>query len=223
MAASTSEAVTLALDTAAGLSMAVVSQDRVLATYEQRDLTSADAQLLVAIERWVKQLGVPDRIVVGTGPGSFTGTRVGVTAAKTLAWAWSRPVWGVSSLAADAWQAGAVGQTVVATTELRRDELYLGIYRVEADHLATVVADRAWQLPAVPDELGRASLVCVTGPLAHHPWFAALPWPKAVGTVEHRALGLVRESQHHPPRDAISLEPQYLRPVTRPAKGGLQG
>jgi tRNA threonylcarbamoyl adenosine modification protein YeaZ len=222
MAASASAAVTLALDTAAGLSLAMVREDQVLAMCEHRNLTSADARLLVTIERWVSQFGVPDRIVVGTGPGSFTGTRVGVTAAKTLAWAWSRPVWGASSLAADAWQAGEVGQMVVATTELRRDELYLGIYRVEADRLETIVPDRAWQLPQVPDELERAPSVCVTGPLAQHPWLAALALPAAVAVVEHRALGLVRESQCHPPKDAISLEPQYLRPVARPAKGGPQ-
>ncbi|WP_028593296.1 tRNA (adenosine(37)-N6)-threonylcarbamoyltransferase complex dimerization subunit type 1 TsaB [Paenibacillus assamensis] len=39
-----------------------------------------------------------DGIAVGIGPGSYTGVRISVTAAKTLAWAWRKPVVGVSSL-----------------------------------------------------------------------------------------------------------------------------
>ncbi|MDK8182055.1 tRNA (adenosine(37)-N6)-threonylcarbamoyltransferase complex dimerization subunit type 1 TsaB [Paenibacillus sp. UMB4589-SE434] len=41
-----------------------------------------------------------DGIAVGMGPGSYTGVRIAVTAAKTIAWAWNKPVIGVSSLRA---------------------------------------------------------------------------------------------------------------------------
>lgn len=48
-----------------------------------------------------------DGIVTGRGPGSYTGVRIGVTVAKTLAWVWKKPVVGVSSLeglALSGWQ-----------------------------------------------------------------------------------------------------------------------
>jgi tRNA threonylcarbamoyladenosine biosynthesis protein TsaB len=51
---------------------------------------------------WIAALpdgGKADRIIVGCGPGSFTGVRIGIAAARALGLAWAIPVHGVSSLA----------------------------------------------------------------------------------------------------------------------------
>jgi len=70
-------------------------------------------ELLPAIDRVVAQSDINrasiDLIAVGRGPGSYTGVRVGIAAAKTLAWALGRPVVGVISLDAIAANA-SVGQ-----------------------------------------------------------------------------------------------------------------
>ncbi|OUS71150.1 tRNA (adenosine(37)-N6)-threonylcarbamoyltransferase complex dimerization subunit type 1 TsaB [Paenibacillus sp. MY03] len=74
-------------------------------------------------------------IVVGNGPGSYTGMRIAVTAAKTLAWCWEKPLAGVSSLEAiafGAWHRGmedapASGEFTDARTETSREHWVLPI------------------------------------------------------------------------------------------------
>lgn len=66
-------------------------------------------------------------IAVSVGPGSFTGIRVGVSAARGLALALQRPTWGITTLAALAEDARAAfpGRPVLAAIDARRDELYV--------------------------------------------------------------------------------------------------
>jgi len=77
-------------------------------------------------------VGYPDlaRIAVSVGPGSFTGVRVGVSAARGLALALKIPAAGVSTLEALAVEAGAdfPGRTVAAVIDGRRGDLYLAGY-----------------------------------------------------------------------------------------------
>lgn len=67
-------------------------------------------------------------IVAGVGPGSYTGVRIGVTAAKTLAYALRVPVVGVSSLKAAAYAARAHRGLIGVLWDARRGEAYLGLY-----------------------------------------------------------------------------------------------
>lgn len=67
------------------------------------------------------------KVVVGRGPGSFTGLRVGLVAAQTIGWALSVPVAGVCSLDAIAW-AAARDFTGYVVSDARRSELYWARY-----------------------------------------------------------------------------------------------
>lgn len=82
---------------------------------------------LMAPYRW-QQL---DFIAVAIGPGGFTGTRVGVVVARTLGQQLELPVFGVSTLAAVAWQAcpSEATQTIAVQYPARRGALFGGIYR----------------------------------------------------------------------------------------------
>jgi tRNA threonylcarbamoyladenosine biosynthesis protein TsaB len=88
-------------------------------------------RLLGSIERLLLDAHCPkediDGIAVSIGPGSFTGLRIGVTVAKTLAWVWKCPVVGVSTLAALARQ-GFGAQLICPMIDARRKNVYAAVY-----------------------------------------------------------------------------------------------
>ncbi|WP_461202851.1 tRNA (adenosine(37)-N6)-threonylcarbamoyltransferase complex dimerization subunit type 1 TsaB [Anoxybacillus sp. TBDG-1] len=83
-----------------------------------------------------------DRIVVAKGPGSYTGVRIGVTIAKTLAWTLNIPLVGISSLEVMAANAKYFDGLIVPLMDARRGQIYTGLYKVEGDNIQSIVADR---------------------------------------------------------------------------------
>jgi tRNA threonylcarbamoyladenosine biosynthesis protein TsaB len=77
-----------------------------------------------------------DLFAVSAGPGSFTGLRVGITAAKGWAEVYRKPVVGVSALEAVAFQARAGMAVLVPALDARRGQIYFGVYRTAAAGLA---------------------------------------------------------------------------------------
>ncbi len=84
-------------------------------------------------------------VAVSIGPGSFTGLRVGLTAAKTMAWQLKIPVYTVSSLMALAASSDVVSQPVAAIMDARRKEVY-GAYFYVQSALKRVTEDMVMKL-----------------------------------------------------------------------------
>lgn len=80
-----------------------------------------------------------DRIIVGVGPGSYTGVRVGVVVAKMLGYSLDKKVYTVSSLALIA-SASEPG-TVMAWIDARRKHAFIGTYKVTPDTIERLGAD----------------------------------------------------------------------------------
>ena len=111
---------TLAFDTAtAAATAALLDNDEVLG-----ERTTRAVRLLEDVDALLRQAGGHardlDRLAVGIGPGSFTGVRIGLAAARGLALALEVPAAGVSTLAALA--AGAPG--AVPVIDARRREVF---------------------------------------------------------------------------------------------------
>lgn len=92
-------------------------------------------------------------IAVAAGPGSFTGLRIGVSAAKGLAWALELPCCGVSTLEAMAENARAFEGTVICAMDARRQQIYNAVFDCHDGVLERRCADRAVALEILADEL----------------------------------------------------------------------
>ncbi len=91
-------------------------------------------------------------LVVGLGPGSFTGLRIGLATIKGLAYALKLPVAGVSSLAAIALE-GPEGVDLCCAAVVKKGELYLGRYRREGQTVRALAVEQALALPAFAAEV----------------------------------------------------------------------
>ena len=124
----------LALDTCDPRgSLALLRNDEVLreATHEtQEDYSSwllpAVARLLQACGLTIEQVDV---YVVATGPGSFTGVRVGLTTVKAWSEVYLRPIAAVSRLEAVADQTEPTAGLVAAFTDAHREQIFGALYR----------------------------------------------------------------------------------------------
>ncbi|NNU91574.1 tRNA (adenosine(37)-N6)-threonylcarbamoyltransferase complex dimerization subunit type 1 TsaB [Anoxybacillus sp. CHMUD] len=103
-------------------------------------------RVMPAIESLLQECDVNpqdlDRIVVAKGPGSYTGVRIGVTIAKTLAWTLNIPLVGVSSLEVMAANAKYFGGLIVPLMDARRGQIYTGLYKAEGGNIQSIVADQ---------------------------------------------------------------------------------
>ena len=87
------------------------------------------------VEALMKECGVSpselSKIVVAKGPGSYTGVRIGVTIAKTLAWTLSIPISAVSSLETLAANGQYFDGYISPLFDARRGQVYTGLYMFE--------------------------------------------------------------------------------------------
>lgn len=94
-------------------------------------------------------------LAVAIGPGSFTGTRIGVITARTLAQQLELPLWGISTLAGFLWSQKehyTPGSLIPVVMEARRDQLFVAIYQLREDGLGlssylpdTTLTPELWQ------------------------------------------------------------------------------
>ena len=136
----------LALDTATPSgSIAVLRGEKVIGLVATESGETYSSRMFRQLEFLLGELGLArdafDLFAVNAGPGSFTGLRVGLTAAKGWAEVYGKPVAAVSGLQAVAEQSSADG-LVVPLLDARRGEVYFGFYERGADGLVRREDDR---------------------------------------------------------------------------------
>jgi len=92
-------------------------------------------------------------VAVAEGPGSFTGVRIGVAAAKGFAWGKQIPCYGISTLEAMAESLGAYSGIVCPVMDARRSQVYSALFRAKSGKLERLTDDRAIALKDLSEEL----------------------------------------------------------------------
>lgn len=138
----------LALDTSnRPLSVAALEDDKLLAQTTLNMAKKHSATLMPVVSDILAKAQIKpkelDRIVVAKGPGSYTGLRIGVTAAKTLAYTLNKDLVGVSSLATlAANKIDVADKLLVPIFDARRENVFAGVYRSENGKLVEVLPDQ---------------------------------------------------------------------------------
>ena len=216
----------LAFETSAkAASVALTENGRLLGeSYQNTGLTHSQT-LMVMAEDLLKQCGktVSDlsAVAVAEGPGSFTGVRIGVAAAKGLSWGAEKPCYGISTLEAMAVSLGIYQGYVCACMDARRNQVYNALFYVNQGQPERVSPDRAIALSELSEELkaleGPIFLVGDGSSLTHKtlsPEISNLILPpehrmhqRAVGVaILAESKALAGESG-----DGAALQPNYLR------------
>lgn len=192
--------------------------------YQNTGLTHSQT-LMVMAEDLIKQCNhTPAEIThvaVAAGPGSFTGVRIGVAAAKGFAWGKELPCYGVSTLEAMALGLGIHDGWICPVMDARRSQVYNALFRAEKGKITRIREDRAISLENLGTELEAAEgpiyLVGDGSVLCHKTLAERLPnlilppqWrqhQRAVG-VGLAALAMMEAGATG---DGAALTPNYLR------------
>ena len=216
----------LAFETSAKAASVALMDDKKLLgeSYQNTGLTHSQT-LMVMAEDLLKQCGktVADvtAVAVAEGPGSFTGVRIGVAAAKGFAWGGELPCYGVSTLEAMAEHLGIYQGYVCPCMDARRSQVYNALFYVNQGKLTRIREDRAIALSELGEELKSLSepvfLVGDGSNLTYHTLSQEIP--NLVLPPEHRmhqratgvALLAAKKIAVGDPGDGNALTPNYLR------------
>lgn len=157
-------------------------------------------QIQALLARHALRIADVDCFATATGPGSFTGVRISITAAKGLAESSGKLVAGVSNLQAIAWH--GTGPLRAPVIDARRGEIYGGLYDAELRPVRpeAVLPPDQWFASLPPDcEL-----------LSNEP--QKFPMAKTVPQALAGAIGMIASSPNRTPHlDPAALDANYVR------------
>lgn len=124
----------LAIDTSTlVMGVALLEEDRILGEVTTNLRKDHSVRLMPMVARLLEELRLTfsdlDLIAVAAGPGSYTGVRIGVTTAKTMAWSRNLPLIGISTLAVLAMNGMRFGGKIAPLFDARRDRIYTGLFQ----------------------------------------------------------------------------------------------
>lgn len=148
----------LGIDSSAcAASAAVVEDGKLLGEYFVNTKQTHSQTLLPMVQSLLASLGKSceefDVMAVSSGPGSFTGVRIGVSSVKGMALPYDTPCVGISTLEAIAWGGiSCEGNVICAVMDARCGQVYNALFRVVGGDLCRLTEDRALSIEALSEE-----------------------------------------------------------------------
>ena len=216
----------LAFETSAkAASVALMDNGKLLGeSYQNTGLTHSQT-LMVMAEDLLKTCNLTakdvEAVAVAAGPGSFTGVRIGVAAAKGFAWGGELPCYGVSTLEAMARNLGAYQGYVVPAMDARRSQVYTAIFHADKGVLTRVEEDMAISLAELSEKIknfaepvflvGDGAVLCYNTLLEEVPGLVLPPEHRMHQRAAGVALAAQAMADAGDPGNAAELTPNYLR------------
>lgn len=176
---------TLAIDTSGAVSVSLARGDslaelKVLSTRLDARARHHDEVLLALIDEVLAEAGASraeiKRVIAGRGPGPFTGLRVGLVTARSIATVLGAELWGLCSLDALAVQAlsnfpqladAKTVETIAVALDARRKEVYYALYRNLKGQAVRVTKPRVGSSLQAAEDIAGADLVLGSGALLY--------------------------------------------------------
>ncbi len=148
----------LALDTATLVStVALATEDKLIAEFTLQTTKTHSEKLLPAIDTLCRFAGVAasdlEAIAVSSGPGSFTGLRIGLATAKALSYANSLPLIGVPTLLGLAYNFAGSNQLIAPVLDAQKGNVYSALYRFEQGQPQELLPVSIWSAAELGSKL----------------------------------------------------------------------
>ena len=216
----------LAFETSAkAASVAILEDDRLLGeSYQNTGLTHSQTLMTMA-EDLLRNCGLTPQevegVAVAAGPGSFTGVRIGVAAAKGFAWGKELPCWGVSTLEAMALNLGVYRGYVLPVMDARRAQVYTALFHADCGKYTRIREDRAISLEELGEDVknltepiflvGDGSLLCYNTLSEKVPGLVCPPEHRMHQRAAGVGLAAWQKISSGEPGSGAGLTPNYLR------------
>lgn len=141
----------LLIDTATqALIIGLLDGDQVIAQHFDSANRNHSERLIVQLDRLLKGVGKTiqdvDALIVGAGPGSYTGVRIGVTVGKVLAYTLNKPLFQTSTLALIASSYRGKANYILPIIDARRESVFATIYHAKGEAFEPLIEEKRYPL-----------------------------------------------------------------------------
>lgn len=217
---------TLGLDTSTKVAtIAVIDGEKVIGEYSLSKDMSHSEKLMPMIKEVLDNLDLKiediELYTVALGPGSFTGLRIGIATVKSFSHLFNKPIIGVSTLEALAYNLYENQSIIMPMIDARRDRVYTGLYKFTGGELVEIEGSQILEISDLKEKLKGYDNVIFNGDgaLVYREEISSLLCGKAkfasLGQNINRAVSVcelgMRKYKRGQRDDKFDLLPEYIR------------